>query len=84
MASLYSAVVCDVLDTLGLRQQAMPSNIRTLGPARRISGRIFTARAEVVHAIPEKPYKLDIDAVERMVGGDVLVSSFGKDHSGSF
>ena len=84
MASLYSAVVCDVLDTLGLRQQAMPSNIRTLGPARRISGRIFTARAEVVRAISTEPYKLEIEGVERLVGGDVLVSSFGKDHSGSF
>ena len=62
----------------------MPSNIRTLGPARRISGQVFIARAEVVRAISAEPYKLEIEGVERMVGGDVLVSSFGKDHSGSF
>ena len=84
MARLYSEVVCDVLDTLGFRLQAMPSTIRPLGPARRLSGRVFIARAEVVYAIAEEPYKLEIEGVERMVGGDVLVSSCGKDHAGSF
>ena len=81
MARLYSEVVCDVLDTLGFRLQAMPSTIRPLGPARRLSGRVFIARAEVVYAIAEEPYKLEIEGVERMVGGDVLVSSCGKDHA---
>ena len=84
MAPLYSAVVCDVLYTLGFRQQAMPSTIRPLCPARSISGRVFTARAEVVHAILEGPYKLEIEAVERMVGGDVLVASCGEDHTCGF
>lgn len=84
MAPLYPAVVCDVLDTLGFRHQALPANIQPLGSTRRICGRIFTARAERIDAVPDEPYKLEIEAVERMRAGDVLVASCGEDRSCGF
>jgi len=84
MQPLYSAVVCDVLDSLGYRTQALPCELRPLTPARRLLGRAFTARAEVVYETPEEPYKLEIEAVERMKDGDILVAQCGGDRTCGF
>ena len=73
LESLYPAVVCDVLDTLGFRQQALSRHIRPLTPARKICGQIFPARATAVTEIPAEPYQLEIAAVDAMTRGDVLV-----------
>lgn len=70
---LYAAVVCDVLDALGYRNQTLPSRIRPLTPTKEVRGRIYTARAEAVTDIPPEPYKLEIGAVEAMSHGDVLL-----------
>ena len=73
LASLYTAVVCDVLDTLGYRNQALPARIRPLTPKKDICGRIFTARARNITEIPAEPYKLEIAAVDAMTRGDLLL-----------
>jgi regulator of RNase E activity RraA len=73
LEQLYSAVVCDVLDTLGARHQALPAHIRPLSPHTHISGRVFSARAIAVSEQPAEPYKLEIAAVDAMQAGDVLV-----------
>lgn len=73
LASLYAAVVCDVLDTLGYRNQALPARIRPLTPKKDICGRVFTARARTITEIPAEPYKLEIAAVEAMSRGDTLL-----------
>ena len=70
---LYSGVVCDVLDSLGYRNQALSAHVRALTPVQRVAGRVFPARAQVVHEIPAEPYKLEIAAVDALVRGDVLV-----------
>ena len=70
LEKLYSAVVCDVLDQLGFRNQALPAQIRPLTPSVHVSGRIRTARAETVTTIPEKPYELEIASVDALQSGD--------------
>jgi regulator of RNase E activity RraA len=84
LESLYSAVVCDVLDGLGHPRQALAAHIRPLTPARKIAGRVFPARAEPVHAVPARPYELEIAAVESMTRGDVLVVDAQDDRSCGF
>jgi 4-hydroxy-4-methyl-2-oxoglutarate aldolase len=84
MQPLYAAVVCDILDTLGYPRQALPSHLRPLTPANKLLGRAFTARAETVDAVPAEPYKLEIEAVEQMTAGDILVASCGEDKSCGF
>ena len=74
LAQLYTAVVSDVLDSLGYRQQVLPPQIRPLTGARRIYGRAFTIHAKVVHEIPAEPYKLEIEAVDAAKAGEVLVA----------
>lgn len=84
LAKLYSAVVCDVLDTLGARHQALPAHIRPLGPQTHVSGRVFSARAIAVTEDPPEPYKLEIGAVDAMQAGDVLVIDAGDDQQCGF
>jgi 4-hydroxy-4-methyl-2-oxoglutarate aldolase len=84
LESLYVAVVCDVLDGLGFRQQALRHDLRPLTPARKVAGRVFPARAQAVTDIPAEPYKLEIAAVETMQRGDVLVVDAGDDRSCGF
>jgi len=84
MKLLYSAVVCDVLDSLGYPNQALPPDLRPLTPAWRLIGRAYTARAAVVNEIPAEPYKLEIEAVERMGSGDILIAECGNDRTCGF
>lgn len=79
LAPLYAAVVADVLDGLGFRNQTLPAHIRPLTPTKKVYGRVFPAQATTVTEIPAEPYKLEIAAVESMTRGDVLVVDVGDD-----
>jgi regulator of RNase E activity RraA len=81
---LYTAVVADVLDVLGYRNQTLKPNIRSLTPLGRVAGRVFSARAVSVDAVPVEPYKLEMAAVDALTAGDVLVCDVGDDESCGF
>jgi regulator of RNase E activity RraA len=76
---LYVAVVCDVLDELGYREQAMHQRLRPLLPDRRNCG--FVGRASTVQWMPVEyvdtanPYGLEIEAIDALERGDVVVHS---------
>lgn len=73
---LYPAVVSDVLDRMGFRQQAMAPDIRPLFPEARLCGRAMPVLAVPAYSIPEKePYKLEMAAVDHLEPGDVMVVS---------
>lgn len=65
---LYVAVVCDVLDSLGFREQAMHHRLRPLLPDMYKCG--FVGRARTVHwmaveyANEADPYGLEIDVMD--------------------
>lgn len=84
LSTLYSAVVADVLDAHGHPNQTLSPAVRALTPAQRISGRVFTMKAEVVDAVPENPYALEMEAVDTAQPGDVLVVDAGHDRSCGF
>ena len=84
LAPLYAAVVADVLDSLGFRNQTLPAHIRPLTSARKIYGRVFPARAVPVSEMPAEPYKLEIAAVDAMTRGDVLVVDAGYEETCGF
>lgn len=73
LEQLYSAVVADVLDELGFRNQTLRAGIQSLTPTNKLCGRVFTARAQAVNEIPEEPYKLEFEAIDAMERGDVFV-----------
>ncbi len=74
-AQLYTAVVCDSLDELGFHHQAMQENIRPLHSACCFAGRARTvAWSDIYHEI-EDPYALEIEAMDSILPGEVLVVS---------
>lgn len=84
LETLYAAVVADVLDVQGFPNQSLPADIRPLTPNQKIAGRVFTARALTVHEVPEEPYKLEIEAVESMEKGHVLMVDASYDNTCGF
>jgi regulator of RNase E activity RraA len=80
---LYVAAVCDILDTLGHRRQAMHQRLRPLDPNQcLIVGRARTFRwMETDYVVEEDPYGLEIDAMDSLNPGDVVVHS--TDHAGT-
>jgi len=79
---LYVPIVCDILDSLGRRNQAMHQRLRPLDPNNcTIIGRARTMRwMDTDYTIHEDPYGLEIDAIDSLLPGDVVVHS--TDHSG--
>ncbi|WP_254528796.1 MULTISPECIES: RraA family protein [unclassified Sphingobacterium] len=74
--NLYVAIVCDVLDTLGYRNQAMHQRLRPLDPDNSVMiGRARTLRWMDTDYIDENPYDLEIEAVDSLRPGDVVVHS---------
>jgi len=76
---LYVPVVCDILDTLGYRRQAMHQRLRPLLPDIRncgFAGRARTIRwMETDYVITEDPYGLELDVMDSLKPGDVVVHS---------
>ncbi len=72
---LYTAVVCDALDELGFRNQAMRERLRPLFPKDHFVGWARTILCVDVAHIPEDPYAMEIEAVDSILPGDVVVVS---------
>ncbi len=70
----YAAVFSDICDQLGLREQTLAPSIRRLaGPRRTLVGWARTALSLPVTAIPQRPYGLEIDFIDSLLPGDVVV-----------
>jgi len=72
---LYSAVVADVLDELGHRDQHMRNDIRPLYDGAKIVGRAATLLVADVFEAPTEPYKLELEMLDNVKSGEVLVFS---------
>ncbi len=76
--SLYVAAVCDILDELGYRNQAMHQRLRPLLPDPENCGFIGRARTfrwmETDYVIEDNPYGLEIEAMDSLKAGDVAGS----------
>ena len=70
----YSAVYSDVCDALGKRSQTlMPGARRIAGPDCVLIGHARTAISLPVSEIPERPYGGEIDFVDSLGNGDLVV-----------
>ena len=79
LEGLYAAVVADVLDSQGFRNQILSSNILALTPNQRVCGRVYTAKMVTVSEVPAEPYKLEMEAIDQMQKGDVFLIDAGYD-----
>jgi 4-hydroxy-4-methyl-2-oxoglutarate aldolase len=77
--SLYVAAVSDVLDGLGYRNQVMHRRLRPLLPDMRSCGFVGRARTfrwmDVDYPNDTDPYGLEIEAMDSLREGDVVVHS---------
>ena len=82
---LYVAAVCDILDALGHRHQAMHQRLRPLLPNIRACGFVGRARTvrwmETDYVDDADPYGPEIEVVDSLRSGDVVVHS--TDHAGT-
>jgi 4-hydroxy-4-methyl-2-oxoglutarate aldolase len=76
---LYVAAISDILDSLGYRHQVMHRRLRPLLPDMRacgFAGRARTVRwVEVDEVIERNPYALEIEVMDSVRPGDVIVHS---------
>jgi regulator of RNase E activity RraA len=78
LGRLYSAVVADTLDRLGIRANTMDPRIRPLYPAAKVAGFAATVHCVDVELPPasrEDWYKGELEAVDALQPGDVMVVS---------
>jgi regulator of RNase E activity RraA len=81
LLKLYSAVLCDSLDKLGFRQQGMSPAIRPLDPGMRMVGTARTLLSVRKPGMPDKPYHKELEALDSLKPGDVIVFATGDDLS---
>jgi 4-hydroxy-4-methyl-2-oxoglutarate aldolase len=79
--ALSSAVLADVLDGLGHRHSAFPAEIRPLRAEWKILGRAATLSTMPVAQEPKQPYAVELECVDSLRPGDVLVATTHGDRS---
>lgn len=70
---LYTAVVSDSLDQLGVRHQAMREYLRPAHDKCKFAGWARTIMCSDIYHIPEDPYAIEIEAVDSLLPGEVAV-----------
>lgn len=70
---LYTGVISDVLDSLGLRNQSMQADVRPVHPDVALAGRARTVLSVDVYHVPDNCYEKEIDFVDALLPGDVAV-----------
>jgi len=71
--NLYTAVVSDSLDQLGIRHQAMSEYLRPVHNRCKFAGWARTIACSDVYHMPEDPYAIEIAAVDSLLPGEVAV-----------
>lgn len=72
---LYSAVVSDILDDLKISDRAMSPNVRPIHPDHVVVGKARTMLFMEIFEVYDDPYKLEIEAVDSLEPGDVVVQT---------
>lgn len=75
----YTAVIADVLDSLGYRNQVMSPDIRPLTPDMRAWGEAVTIRLEATDQAPENPYQIEMEMIDELVPGQLIVAQCASD-----
>jgi len=74
LSQCFSGVIMDTLDRLKCRVQCMHPGIRPLVPSMRTWGEAVTARFAAVTEAPDRPFDLEMQVVDSLCEGQVLVT----------
>lgn len=75
LEKLYTAVVADALDQIGVRNQAMREYLRPIYPSSAFCGWARTVACSDVYHVPTDPYAMEIEAIDSILPGEVVVVS---------
>ncbi len=75
---LYAAVLSDVLDGLGYRDQAMTADIRPAWNGAVVVGRAHTILSSDIYHTPDDPYEKEILAIDSVPVNGVVVAGTNK------
>ncbi len=79
-SALYTAVIGDVCDEIGLVHQFLPPEVRALQPGMRLSGRAMPVLLADVYGRPGRPFGRLTEALDALRPGDVYVTRRGEQH----
>jgi 4-hydroxy-4-methyl-2-oxoglutarate aldolase len=74
LSQCSSSALMDTLDSFNCRVQCMVASIRPLTPSMRAWGEAVTAYFEAVTEAPKSPFRLEMEVVDGLREGQVLVS----------
>ncbi len=74
---LYSAVLSDALDAAGYRNQCLSVALAPVTGVAKLAGRCRTTLWEDVEGTDPEPYKIELDAVDDLQTGEVLIAAAG-------
>ncbi len=77
LASLHTALLCDALDAIGHRQQALGPTIRPIAGGSTLVGRAYPLRCAPTEHVPDAPYAQLIEAFDHLDEGHVVVIQTG-------
>lgn len=71
--NVYSGIICDVLDQMGYREQALNNKINGLNDDTVIFGPAFTSIGTTVYSMPEHPLIAQTKVVDQLGEGEIYV-----------
>lgn len=71
--TLYSGILCDVMDQMGYRNQALSASFRPLADDTVLFGRAFTSIGTEVYTMPEQPLTAQCKVIDQLSEGDIYV-----------
>jgi 4-hydroxy-4-methyl-2-oxoglutarate aldolase len=78
---LYSSVISDILDDMGLRDHTLNNLIHPIRPDLVLAGRAKPMLASKVFELPDEPYKVTIEALDSLKPDEVPVIVTNNDSS---
>ena len=71
--TLYSGIICDVLDQMGYRKQYLSESMRPLKDDTVLLGRAFTSIGTQVYTMPENPLTAQCKVIDQLSEGEIYV-----------
>jgi 4-hydroxy-4-methyl-2-oxoglutarate aldolase len=81
---LYTAVISDILDSLGYRNQTLNPSIRPISQDMVLVGRAKTVQVADVHRAPKEPYKKQMEVLDGIQLGEIFVADVRSSERSAF